>query len=252
MRTILDDLKPYATIYEFDDLNFLDKDKINTKYYVLKGFLYLIYYINNWDDDSLHMAFEIYKESFFQNVNRDISALTLYFMYYITMNYKKAALYYAYLNRSSNKYEIVVENFFNNYICYGSEKRYDLQKELFCELFTVIKKDTIKIYPQYVKGDEPILIDNTEVISPTLSVFLSIITSFGMIMLLGYTIFPSLIANPLVPLINYTYILHPLFRHKLSWSKAYPSNYGFIARFIVIHLITGILSVLANYGNSIS
>jgi hypothetical protein len=252
MKTILDDLKLYTDIYKIDDLEFLKKDKINTNYYALKGFLYLINYINNWDDDSLCIAFEIYKESFFEEVNQDIAALTLYFMYFITMDYKKAALYYAYFFTKSDKYKIVVEKFFSNYLYYGSEKRYDLQIDLFCELFKIIKKDTIKIYSQYISENDTVYTDDLEIIPPILSVIMSIITSFGIVTLLGYTIFPNMIANPLMPLINYAYIFHPLFRYKLSWSKAYPPNYGFVARFIVIHLITGILNALANYGNSLS
>ena len=92
----------------------------------------------------------------------------------------------------------------------------------------------------------------TETISPILSLILSILASIGIVSLLGYTIFPGLVANPVMPLINYAYIFHPLFRYKLSWSKAYPPNYGFISRFIVIHLVTGVINALANYGNSLA
>ena len=96
----------------------------------------------------------------------------------------------------------------------------------------ISSSDFEKLYNEYYIKNE------ADYISPILSVSLSIIAGLIVTSILGYSFFPSLIANPISPTIIYAYTLHPLFRYNLNTKKAYPSGWtNFLARLFIGHII---------------
>lgn len=96
--------------------------------------------------------------------------------------------------------------------------------------------------------------DNNEIdyILPILSVPLAIIAGFIVTVILGYLVFPSLIANPISPTIIYAYTLHPLCRYNLNVRKAYPTGWiNFFKRLFIGHIIVIPLNFLQMIGTQI-
>ncbi len=91
-----------------------------------------------------------------------------------------------------------------------------------------------------------------EYISPIISVPIAIIARFIATAILGYLLFPSLIAKPLSPTIIYAYTLYPLCRYNLDIKKAYPTGWSnFFIRLFIGHIIAIPLNFIQTIGSQV-
>ena len=165
---------------------------------------------------------------------------------------------YLYIVVESKTDKKLVNNYMKNILPY-SIKYFEIPNSDFAQIIDFIstnadvfktKTDALNIVCN-VNGQE-----NSNQISQILTFSCAIVAGFLVTCLLGYTIFPALIINPLVPSIVCSYTLYPLCRYKFNISKAFPQGWlDFFYRLVISYIFIGlpmtIIIKLGQYTNNL-